>query len=97
MEQPMQSYFFHLNYQRDYVIDPDGTELPDLEAAKSEALQIVRELAAEALRAKQTFTLRSVRICGDNGSLLGEVLSQEALVEVIPPQLFKPSPPDSHV
>ena len=32
MEQLMKSYFFHLNYPRDYIIDPDGSELPDLEA-----------------------------------------------------------------
>jgi hypothetical protein len=93
----MQRYFFHLNYSRDYIIDPDGSELPDLEAAKSEARQIARELAAEALKAKRPFTLHSIRICGEDGSLLGDVPSQEALTEVIPPQLFTPSPPDSHV
>jgi hypothetical protein len=97
MEQLMQRYFFHLNYSRNYIIDPDGSELPDLEAAKSEARQIARELAAEALKAKRLFTLHSIRICGEDGSLLGDVPSQEALTEVIPPQLFKPSPSDSHV
>jgi hypothetical protein len=40
MEKAMQRYFFHLNYPRDYIIDPDGGELPDLQAAKSEARQI---------------------------------------------------------
>jgi hypothetical protein len=97
MEQLMKSYFFHLNYPRDYIIDPDGSELPDLEAAKSEARQIIRELAAEALKAKRPFTLHSIRICSADGSLMCDVPSHEALSEVIPPQLFKPSPPDSHV
>jgi hypothetical protein len=97
MEKAMQRYFFHLSYSRDYIIDPDGGELPDLEAAKSEARQIARELAAEALKAKRPFLLHSIRICGEDGSLLGDVPSQEALTEVIPSQLFKPSPPDSHV
>ena len=93
----MQCYFFHLSYPRDYIIDPDGGELPDLEAAKSEARQIVRDLAAEALKSKRPFTLHSVRICSEDGSLLGDVPSREALSEVIPPQLFKSSPPNSHV
>lgn len=39
----MYRYFFHIHGSRDYV-DTDGVELADLEAARTEALRIIREL-----------------------------------------------------
>ncbi|TDK29904.1 hypothetical protein E2F50_22185 [Rhizobium deserti] len=93
----MQRYHFHLNFLSSYVTDDDGTELPDLEAAKTEARQVIRDLAAEHLKGRREFTLHSIRICAENGDLLAAVPTSEALSEVIPPHIYKPSPPDSHV
>jgi len=39
----MSRYFFHIQGSRDYV-DTDGVDLTDLEAARMEALRIIREL-----------------------------------------------------
>jgi hypothetical protein len=39
----MPMYYFHL-LDNDEVIDSDGTELPDLQAAREHAGQVVREL-----------------------------------------------------
>ena len=81
----MQSYFFHLNYVRDYVTDRDGSLFADLEAAKAEARQIIRELAADVLKSHRKFTLNSIRICSDDGSLVASIHVPEALTEVLRP------------
>jgi hypothetical protein len=93
----MQTFYFHLNYLRELIADPDGSELPDIEAAKTEARQGIRDIAAECLRAGREFTLWSIRICNEDGDLLAEVLVPEALNEVIPPHIFVSRDSDSHV
>jgi hypothetical protein len=93
----MQRYFFHLNYLRKFIEDLEGTELPDLEAARSEARGIVRDLAAEYLRRGEQFEMWSVRVCDEQNTLLAEVLVPEAINEVFPPKIFSSSGPDSHV
>jgi hypothetical protein len=93
----MQRYFFHLNFLRNYIEDLEGTELPDLEAAKSEARVTIRYLAAEYLKGGTNFQMWSVRVSDETNKLLAEVLVQEALTEVFPPQIFSSSGPDSHI
>jgi hypothetical protein len=92
----VQRYFFNLNYLREYVIDEEGTELPDLEAARSEARQIIRELAASFIKSRRQFTMQSVRICDDAGAPLAEVLVPEALNEVLASHIVIPWKPDRH-
>lgn len=93
----MERYFLHLNWLRDYVADPEGTELPDLGAAKSEARDTIRELAAHHIMTARPFTLRSIRICNGNAVLLTEVTAAEALSELLYPTLHGFQGPDSHV
>jgi hypothetical protein len=93
----MQRYFFHLNYLRTYIEDPDGTELPDLEAAKSEARVIIRDLAASYLKRGVKFEMWSVRISNETNELLAEVFVPEAINEIFPPKIFNSSGPDSHI
>ncbi|CDN51682.1 DUF6894 family protein [Neorhizobium galegae] len=93
----MQTYFLHLNFLREYVVDTDGVELPDLEAAKIEARETIRELAAEYIKMGKPLTLWSIRICDADDRLLAEVASAEALHEVIAPVFNGPRGPDSHV
>ncbi|WP_092990059.1 hypothetical protein [Rhizobium sp. NFR03] len=93
----MQKYFLHLNYLRECVQDPDGAELPDLETAKSDARDTIREMAADALRAKRKFTLTSIRVGSESGQLLAEVSVAETLAEVIGVPFANTSPPDHHV
>jgi hypothetical protein len=92
----MRRYFFHLNHFRDYVLDEEGTDLPDVEAAKSEARQSIRDLVADRLRAKEPLTLWSIRICDEDGQLLADVVVADALGEVIAPTVFQSNGPDSH-
>ncbi|MFL5531119.1 MAG: DUF6894 family protein [Gemmatimonadales bacterium] len=40
-------YYLHIRNSDKLEIDPDGTELPDLDAAVVEALKVARELVGE--------------------------------------------------
>jgi hypothetical protein len=97
MEQPMQRYFFHLNFLRRYIEDLEGTELPDLQAAKSEARVIIRHLAAEHLKRGEKFEMWSVRISDETNDPLTEVFTAEAINEFFPPEIFISSAPDRHI
>ena len=92
----MRRYFFHLNHLRDYVLDEEGNDLPDVKAAMSEARQSIRDITADRLRAKEPFTLWSIRICDEDGQLLADVRVPDALGEVIPPAVLRSDGPDSH-
>ena len=80
----MQRFYFHLNYLHNFIVDLEGAEYPDLQLAKSEAVQGIRELAANCLRWGEEFKLGSVRICDPDGTALEEVFVQEALAAIIP-------------
>jgi hypothetical protein len=43
----MPLYYLHIRNGDKLEVDPDGTELPDLEAALTEALKVARELMDE--------------------------------------------------
>ena len=43
----MPMYYLHIRNRGQLERDPDGTELPDIDAALTEALKVARELAAE--------------------------------------------------
>jgi hypothetical protein len=86
----MSLFFVHLNQSDRFVTDIEGTDLPDIEAAKAEASATIREIAAEALQSGRELTLLSVRICSENGELLGEVFTAEALSDLIPTTALRP-------
>jgi len=50
--------------------DPDGLELPDLEFARAEAADAVREVVAECLKTRQALDVRQVEICDDAGKVV---------------------------
>jgi hypothetical protein len=81
----MPRYFFNLNFPEMDVIDPDGAESPDLEAAKSDAGEAIREIAAHHLEIGTPLTLDSISICDDGDNVVAKVGTREALSEVIVP------------
>jgi hypothetical protein len=83
-EQLMQRFYLNLNYLHDLVADPDGSDYADIQAARTEARQGIRDIAAECIRTGEGFKLFSVRICNEDGDVLDEVSVQEALEGVIP-------------
>jgi hypothetical protein len=46
----MPRYFFHIRSSDGIIQDPDGTELPDIDAARMEAELSARDLLADLLR-----------------------------------------------
>ncbi|CDZ49723.1 DUF6894 family protein [Neorhizobium galegae] len=89
----MPKFFLHLNYLSALVIDdPDGSDLPDLQAATTEATQGIRDLAADCLRGGGQFALRSIRVCDATGGLLSEVTVRQALAGIIPSGAVEPPP-----
>jgi hypothetical protein len=85
----MRRYFFHLNHLRECVQDPEGAEFPNLEAAKSDARQELLELAAQDIKPGALLMLWSIRICNEQGALLAEVTTNEALRH---PEILKATP-----
>ena len=46
----MAQFFFHLHNGTDLVMDPEGSDLPSLDAALSEAIESAIELWAQLIR-----------------------------------------------
>ena len=66
----MPRYFFHHLTKAGTIWDHEGTELPDLEGGRLEAIQDARCLMAEAMRAGRDISSRSVQICNATGDVL---------------------------
>jgi hypothetical protein len=81
-ETALQQFHFNLSHGHYVISDEEGSELSDLDSAKREARQIIRNLAAHRLRECVPFTLRSVLIGDAEGTKLAEVTTMEALEEV---------------
>jgi hypothetical protein len=64
----MPRYFFHQVTQAELIHDLEGTELPDLEHARREAIRDARHLMAEAIRAGQDISSRSIQVCDEAGT-----------------------------
>jgi hypothetical protein len=45
----MPLYYLHIRNGNKLEVDPDGTDLPDLDAALAEALKVARELVDEVV------------------------------------------------
>lgn len=46
----MPRFYFHMRSGEDFIEDPEGSELPDLAAARAEAIAAARELMADRIR-----------------------------------------------
>jgi hypothetical protein len=69
-------YFLHID---ELGIDPDGTELPDMEAARREAMLSAREMLAERIiLGAETIPLR-ILITDAAGNLLAVVHMRDVL------------------
>ena len=77
-------FHFHHRTPAGLIIDPDGSELPDLEAAHTEAITAARHLWAEAIVAGRDLTDEHFEIADGDGSTLSSLPFREAL----PPSLL---------
>jgi hypothetical protein len=85
----MKLFFFDLNFLDSSVSDIEGSEFPDLDAAKREARQIVLELAADCIREQRVFDLCSVRIGNEYRELIADVKVADVLTDFLPAHVLK--------
>jgi hypothetical protein len=69
----MPRFFMHVREAERLVEDPDGSDLPDLDAACVAAVAAAREIAAERLRAGEPLDARRFGIHDEAGRLLATV------------------------
>lgn len=72
-ERPRMRYFFHVVRPAGIVLDEEGSDCLDLEAARAEASASVRELLADDLRAGRLVEGRHIEIADEHGTTLDRV------------------------
>ena len=76
----MSRYFLHLRYADQSVVeDPEGLDLPSLQAAEEEALHGIRDLVAADIRGGHEVTLNAIVIADNQGRHLATVPVRAAL------------------
>ena len=75
----MARYFFHIVDQGHVIPDEEGSDHPDLEAAKNEARASARDLAAQAIRRGETPNAICVEIHDHAGRVLAALAVEEVL------------------
>lgn len=77
----MHRYFFNVRKGSKTVVDPEGSELPDLAAARAEAIENARDMMSRAILKGYDISRRYViDICGEDGSVLLQVPFAEAIL-----------------
>lgn len=82
----MPRYYRHIRQGDRHIEDPDGIELPDLDAARAEAITGVRDLLAEAIRKGEDDWLGDAIVIADE---TGRELMTIPFIEALPPHLHK--------
>jgi hypothetical protein len=74
---------FYINFRNGDQIarDPEGAELPDLDAAKEAAMNSVRELLADNLKAASKAGIDAVIITDESGQELATIVAKDILNE----------------
>jgi len=72
-------YFFHIRDDQGLVADDEGSELPDLAAAKAEARHNAGNFVMENLRCGQRASGRWVEIADGDGQVLDRFLIRDVI------------------
>jgi hypothetical protein len=75
----MPTYFFHVREGADLSQDGEGQELPDLESARTEAVNAIRELIGERVLHGGSINCRQIEIADKEGDVLAVVQSSEVI------------------
>ncbi|WP_114951482.1 DUF6894 family protein [Sphingosinicella terrae] len=75
----MPHYFFHVRNRFGYVEDEEGSELPDLEAARARAIDGVRSMLSEEARAGEIDLRGRIEVRDPAGALLLTIPFAEAV------------------
>ena len=77
----MPRYFFHVRDGSEISCDPEGQLLPDLEAARREAVNSAREMIGERVLHGGAVNGRIIEITGEEGKVLAVINTGEVLVK----------------
>jgi hypothetical protein len=75
----MPRYCFHVRYADDMLPDDEGTDLPDLDAARELALASARDLLGDAIKAGKGVLPESIVVADADGQELMSVPLEHAL------------------
>ena len=75
----MPTFHFHVRDGGHLFEDPDGSDLPDLQAARAEALAAAREGVAEHIRAGKAVDGWSLEIADGAGRVLATVTHRDVV------------------
>jgi len=76
----MPLYFMHLRDSNGLILDPDGSCLSNLEAARNEAIQSARQLMVDSIVTEGRVGIyRSIEVCDAKGARLLVVPFTEAV------------------
>jgi len=76
----MPRYFFNVVIGAETISDLEGTDLPDLDAARDEALKDARSLMSAAVLEGLDISGRSIHICGEAGDVVLKVAFADAII-----------------
>lgn len=78
----MATYFFHVRHVDGVVPDREGSTFQELELAKEEAREVLRELVGHALLSKRSRIPLGVLIYDASGDVVAEVYIDAAIPEI---------------
>jgi hypothetical protein len=82
----MPRYYRHIRQGEQQTPDLEGIELPDLDAARAEAIDGIRDILAGAVRQGQDDWLMDAIVITDS---LGQELMIVPFIEALPPSLYR--------
>ena len=88
LEVALGRFYFHLSGGNEITLDEEGTELPDLSAAKGEAVLAARELLADAIKSGDPDVPEILVIADGTGRPLANI----PLTTVLPKSLKNRAP-----
>jgi hypothetical protein len=77
----MPQFFFNFSRGGAIAQDPEGLDTPNLEAAKALAIQSVRELLADNIKANVADPIESVIVTDESGAELLTIRARDVLPE----------------
>lgn len=87
----MPRFFIHIDNGAQRIEDEEGSELPDIAAARDEALIAARHLWAAAIVDCRDLAAHSFVIADEQGDVIGMVSMDEALPRSLIERLRQPS------
>jgi len=96
----MPRYFFHVREGRELNRDGEGQDFPDVEAARKEAVNSVREILGEKILHGGALNHRSIEIADETGHVVDVISSRDVLLKngqfrTYPDDVTQSAPSDS--